>query len=338
MADLLLPRDFYRSDSCYRTFENCGLMNFICCGFLNKAGVINDTVEQDYPFYAVVYVLRGSGHYLDQHGESYPVQPGSVFQRIPGRKHSLIIDKDSDWSECFVGFANAQASDKEVGNAILATDSWPWQTGVLGRNITPSIVRLLDVIDLDRPVVNIKVRIELATLFKEMLDKLKHASKPELPRLILPMLNLIRSLSSASETDKPRSEESVLLEEVTSLIAAAPSSRTTLPKLLRRIPLSYSRIRALFRQKMNVSLEAYRIQHRIEEGCRMLSSQGMAPTQVAMELGYKDYFAFSRQFKQIMGISPRQFRRSLTGVSQVTAHPPITISHVPRHPPGLRRR
>jgi len=62
---------------------------------------------------------------------------------------------------------------------------------------------------------------------------------------------------------------------------------------------------------MGMPLSAYIIQAKMEEAVKRIL-RGDNLTDIASELGYKDYCYFSRQFKKIVGKSPKDFRQSYT--------------------------
>ena len=50
---------------------------------------------------------------------------------------------------------------------------------------------------------------------------------------------------------------------------------------------------------------------RIDAACERLSLSGEPIAQIALACGYSDQSAFSRQFKQAVGISPLAYRKKL---------------------------
>ena len=67
------------------------------------------------------------------------------------------------------------------------------------------------------------------------------------------------------------------------------------------------RIRSLF----HVTAGQYLIKVRIEAACKHLTDTTVPIAQIALSCGYSDQSAFSRQFKQAVGISPLAYRRKL---------------------------
>ncbi|MES2474644.1 MAG: AraC family transcriptional regulator [Verrucomicrobiota bacterium] len=65
------------------------------------------------------------------------------------------------------------------------------------------------------------------------------------------------------------------------------------------------RIRALF----HVTAGQYLVKVRIDAACGRLANSDEAISQIALACGYSDQSAFSRQFKQAVGISPMAYRR-----------------------------
>ncbi len=84
-----------------------------------------------------------------------------------------------------------------------------------------------------------------------------------------------------------------------------------LPQLAEMAGLSVyqfdQRIRALF----HVTAGQYLVKVRIDTACERLSRTAEPIAQIALSCGYSDQSAFSRQFKQAVGISPLAYRKKL---------------------------
>lgn len=80
-----------------------------------------------------------------------------------------------------------------------------------------------------------------------------------------------------------------------------------LPHGLRLTPDYFARI---FRRTYGVSPRTWIVRERIKLAALRLTESQLSIGEVANEFGYGDIFFFSRQFKQVMGRSPRSYRRS----------------------------
>lgn len=85
----------------------------------------------------------------------------------------------------------------------------------------------------------------------------------------------------------------------------------TLKQISNAVYLSPNYCNKIFRNHMGMPLSAYIIQAKMEEAVKRIL-RGDNLTDIASELGYKDYCYFSRQFKKIVGKSPKDFRQSYT--------------------------
>ncbi len=82
----------------------------------------------------------------------------------------------------------------------------------------------------------------------------------------------------------------------------------TLADIARAAHLSISRLAHLFREQMGITLIDYLTNVRINHAKRMLLTTDMNCTRICFEVGYNNQSYFTRTFKQVAGITPRQFR------------------------------
>lgn len=84
--------------------------------------------------------------------------------------------------------------------------------------------------------------------------------------------------------------------------------------LARSVALSESRFAHLFREQVGTTPMQYVDLQRIQRAKRLLERTSNSITQIASEVGYDPVY-FSSRFKQLTGISPREFRRQAHQVS-----------------------
>jgi AraC-like DNA-binding protein len=84
----------------------------------------------------------------------------------------------------------------------------------------------------------------------------------------------------------------------------------TVRQLTQVAGMSESTLMRTFRNMMNRSPMDYLIRLRVARACDLLQHGDMRVTEVAYECGFNDSNYFSRQFRRIMGKTPRQYRRA----------------------------
>lgn len=68
---------------------------------------------------------------------------------------------------------------------------------------------------------------------------------------------------------------------------------------------------ALFKSATGYAPIEFFIRLRMQRACKMLTARTISVKEVAAGLGYKDRFYFSRLFKSVIGIPPRDYRRMM---------------------------
>lgn len=81
--------------------------------------------------------------------------------------------------------------------------------------------------------------------------------------------------------------------------------------LARECHLSTARFSTLFKQQLGVPPMLWRDQLRIREARQLLLSSADSIANVSTAVGYTDQLHFSRRFKQLVGVSPRQYRQTM---------------------------
>lgn len=83
-----------------------------------------------------------------------------------------------------------------------------------------------------------------------------------------------------------------------------------IPKLTKISGLSEYQLDKRIKSLFGLSLSQYITRERIGLACYNLSNSKNPINQIALECGYNDQAAFSRQFKQSVGITPAEYRKS----------------------------
>ncbi|MFW5829560.1 MAG: helix-turn-helix domain-containing protein [Planctomycetota bacterium] len=100
------------------------------------------------------------------------------------------------------------------------------------------------------------------------------------------------------------------IEEACVRLADEDARTLSMPQLAAAVGLGYSTFRTRFKAHTGLSPAAYRIRLLMNTAQHLLSSTRDDCSDIAKQLGYPDLYSFSSQFKQVVGVSPSQWRRS----------------------------
>jgi AraC-like DNA-binding protein len=274
-----IEKKYYRNRVVHRTLlpnADDANNNELSCGFLYKGkreGIKKDIL---FPHYGGLYVISGTGIYVDaKSGKEYPITPGCVVQRMPGvTHHHIYTNKSSDWLE-FYFCAGEKIFQMLSSMHLISTE----------------------------PVFYIGESMEIFQRLENYLLLFEQAEDRDTPMLVLEFQKLLTFLNERRDCPKKNSA----FDDATELLRKNYKLGVSIPALIAGSGIGYESFRKRFRSVYNCSPEQYRIYQRINAAKSMLLDKSLPIKTIAVELGYCDEYAFCKQFKQYVGVSPRQF-------------------------------
>lgn len=103
----------------------------------------------------------------------------------------------------------------------------------------------------------------------------------------------------------------VVIEKVISYIQNNIEQPLRLPELAEMVNLSVYQLDQRIRTIYQLSAGQFITQTRIEKACNFLKCTDMSIANIALDSGYSDQSAFSRQFKQTTGMTPKAYRQQI---------------------------
>ena len=86
-------------------------------------------------------------------------------------------------------------------------------------------------------------------------------------------------------------------------------NKVSMPDLARRVGMSVRKMQRRFKETFKTTPQKYIGKLRVLAACELLDSTGLAVTEIALRVGFYDHSAFSKKFSELMGVSPREYRR-----------------------------
>lgn len=108
-----------------------------------------------------------------------------------------------------------------------------------------------------------------------------------------------------------KAENTFFISLATHFMIENIENKLTLKDLSKQFGYSESYIYRLFLKETQYSPINYFIHMKIQRACQLLQNKNMKINQVALKLGFDDPYYFSRIFKKIIGISPKDYKQNV---------------------------
>lgn len=252
--------------------------------FLTEIGYEDNTVFR--PFtknktssgYLLVYVTKGEGWY--QVGKrTYPVTENDFFVLSVKHANALESSVKNPWSIYWAYFSGSQAMN--IVDHLMGKEHAP-------RKAKPLVGRVAQFND-------ILHHLELM----ENIENLVYANSRFYSFLCSFRLMVLSSRKHSKKDGVIQSIE-YMRENISSVI--------TLEDLAEVAGLSVSHYCAVFKQKtMQTPMQLY-TSMKVQRACQLLQNRNQTIKTISYNLGFFDQYHFSKVFKQVMGVAPKNFR------------------------------
>ena len=99
------------------------------------------------------------------------------------------------------------------------------------------------------------------------------------------------------------------VEDAIAYVDAHYQEAITLEMLSDRFHISLSYLCRQFKLNRNRTFTEYMTQKRVSRACQLLRKTRLPVSEIGGQVGYEDYFYFSRVFKKLVGVSPSAYRK-----------------------------
>ena len=246
--------------------------------------------------YLFHYVISGTGTLFatNSKGESveYHIKSGQGFMIFPKQICTYIADQQIPWEYVWVEFDGLRVKET---------------IDVTGLNI-------------DQPIYRARKKDIAETMKSEMLYIVNH--KEESPfhligHLYLFIDALINSTTIAS-TVQENSVRNFYIKESISYIEQNFQNDITIEDIARFCGLNRSYFGKIFHESMGKTPQEFLINYRMIKATELLKLTTLSIADIGSAVGYPNQLHFSRAFKNVYGISPRQWRYEKGGGTKKT--------------------
>lgn len=191
---------------------------------------------------------------------------------------------------------------KEILNSILGTILFhnPGDLGVLKARL----LELLSILSRSAVEGGVDIDVMLETNLTFVNKVMQINNQQDLCAWISTALNEFVELVYSSQDAKKVTQ----IRPAINYIDANYDKPITLADIARISHLSVSRLAHIFKEQMGITIIDYLTSVRIERAKQLLLATEQSCTEICFQVGYNNQSYFSRTFKELVGMSPRQFR------------------------------
>ncbi len=227
-----------------------------------------------FEFYCISHMFKGNGFYWRPGQESIQVKPGQCILVSPGTIHNYGPAHDSEYQEDTLNFTGPLA-DMLFKSGVFADG-----------------------------VYNIGSFRWLLSTTKFLSDPSDHAQLNAafaLQQLLYDLYN-----KRFSEHGKERYPE---IDELLKLLRDQPERWWSIDEMASYCNMSDDQFRRVFCKRVGMLPKLYVDRMKLNHAASLLTETRLSIADIAEKLGYTDQYHFNRRFKDVMGVSPGQYRR-----------------------------
>ncbi len=236
-------------------------------------------------YYLLHYVTRGSGYY-EVNGRSYVVKEGDLFLIYPGELVSYASpDAAHPWSFCWIGFSGAM------------TEKYFTETGIQPKTYVISLN--------ERGFLsNIQNCIDYTDANSDSISQY---------RLNMTLLNALDILQSHCSRKWKNPQPSALADRAVRYVEFNYMNGIKPRDIAAHLSVDRTYLYRVFRNYLHTSPEQYLIRYRIGKAVELMEERRYSVTQISHFVGIQDVYHFSKMFKKNMGMSPRDYQKTICG-------------------------
>ena len=239
--------------------------------------------------YLFHYVLEGRGTLMasgvSEMTNTFEISPGQGFLLYPGQISTYIADARDPWTYCWIEFDGLQV--KEALDRTLMT--------------------------MDNPVYRCHTPQQREVMKEEMLYMVSHMKEPTL-HLIGHLYLFLSALVESTRRWQPRKTARMAdyyIKEAITFIEQNYTRDFSIEDISATLGIDRGYFGKLFKRATGQSPQQFLIQYRLIKAANLLKTTDLSIRDVASSVGYENQLHFSRAFRKMYEVSPREYKKAL---------------------------
>lgn len=259
--------------------------------FRLKDAVMKEIPFHYHDFHKIILFLQGKGDYIIE-GKSYPLKPRDIIFVSAGEIHRPIISPSAAYERIVIYMAPEFLDRHSRGEDSLSTCFLQAQNGSSVMHVTPGKSHDL-LYHMERLERNVNGKGFANELYAELL-------------FIEFMILLNRALLDHEIQEFHEAEYNPKIQKLLQFINDHLFEDLSIDVLAGKAYMSKHYMMRRFKAETGYSIHQYITSKRLLHA-RSLLAEGLPATQICYDCGFHDYSAFSRAFKEMFQMTPREY-------------------------------
>ena len=234
------------------------------------------------------YVISGTGTLMANNGKgdtiTYNIRSGQGFLLFPGQISTYIADKEKPWEYAWIEFDGLRVKE------------------------------MLDIagFSLDNPIYHAVIKEYQESMMNEMLHIANHSNETPfhlIGHLYIFLDALTRSVSSVRLSSSGKLSEYYIREAINYIEQNFPFD-ISIEDIASHCGINRSYFGKIFHESVGKTPQHFLISYRMMKAAELLKMTDLSISDVGNAVGYPNQLHFSRAFKNIYGVSPKNWRQS----------------------------
>jgi AraC-like DNA-binding protein len=231
--------------------------------------------------YQLIYISHGQGTYFTAPGRGEPVRAGDLFLLRPGVWHSYRPDPATGWNEYWIGLRGPNIDNR-------------FREGFF---------------EPDKAIYRVGVREDIINLYERAIE-IALAEQAAYQQFLAGIANLILGMTMYYDRNRQFPDDALVrqIDRARAIMRENMGTDITPEQIARRVNMSYSWFRRIFREYTKLSPIEYMQELTIQKARSLLLSSEMSIKEIAYELNFSDASYFSARFRKYTGLTPSEYR------------------------------
>lgn len=258
-------------------------LNLYQCGWeqCKPSHSFGPAIRNNYLFH---YVISGTGvlHANEKSTRHIQIGSGQGFMIFPGQVNTYIADAELPWEYVWIEFNGLRA--REI---VAATGMSP-----------------------DHPVFRPQTRELGQNVLNEMMYIVKNSSAPSFRRIgrLFLFMDALLCATASGQMKRKDSLRDFYVSEAIAYIERNFQNEISVEDIANTCGLNRSYFGKIFKETVGKTTQEFLINYRMVKAAELLKMTQFSVGDIGKAVGYENPLHFSRAFKNVYGISPREYR------------------------------